>query len=62
MQAFGGGEHWFREPTAREVRAMNYLSMVSGARGLYYFIEGFPAARSMWAECRSMGLETAGIG
>ena len=37
-QAFGGGEHWTREPTARELRLMTWLALVEGATGVQYFI------------------------
>ena len=36
-QVFGGGEIWTREPTAREVRAMIYASVLEGARGIQGF-------------------------
>lgn len=36
-QVFGGGEIWTREPTAREVRAMIYGSILAGARGVQGF-------------------------
>lgn len=36
-QVFGGGEIWTREPSAREVRAMVYGSILAGARGIQGF-------------------------
>lgn len=36
-QVFGGGEIWTREPSAREVRAMCYGSILAGARGIQGF-------------------------
>lgn len=36
-QVFGGGEIWTREPSKREVRAMVYGSILSGARGIQGF-------------------------
>ena len=52
-QAFGGGEHWTREPTARELRLMTWLALVEGATGVQYFIRhglsGFPKSPATWA-------------
>ena len=52
-QAFGGGEHWTREPTARELRLMTWLAIVEGATGVQYFIRhglsGFPKSPAAWA-------------
>ena len=60
-QAFGGGEAWRREPTAREERAMTYLALVHGATGIQYFIRrptiGNPISPSLWSECRRLALE-----
>ncbi|UCH34152.1 MAG: hypothetical protein JSV65_16665 [Armatimonadota bacterium] len=60
-QAFGGGEGWRREPTAREERAMTYLALVHGATGIQYFIRrppiGNPISPSLWSECRRLALE-----
>jgi len=60
-QAFGGGELWRREPSAREERAMTYLALVHGATGLQYFIRrapiGNPISPSLWSECRRLALE-----
>jgi len=62
-QAFGGGEAWPREPTAREQRVMTYLSLVHGATAIQYFIRAprvsFPKSPVMWAECGALALETA---
>ena len=52
-QAFGGGEHWTREPTDREIRMMTWLALVEGATGVQYFIRhglsGFPKSPAAWA-------------
>jgi hypothetical protein len=60
-QAFGGGELWAREPSAREERAMTYLALVHGATGIQYFIRrpsiGNPISPSLWSECRRLALE-----
>jgi len=62
-QAFGGNEWWRREPTAREQRAMTYLALLHGARGIQYFIRSpyssFPKSPAMWGECSRLALETA---
>lgn len=62
-QAFGGNEGWSREPTAREQRAMTYLALIHGARGIQYFIRSprtsFPKSPIMWAECGALALEAA---
>jgi len=62
-QAFGGNEWWRREPTAREQRAMTYLALLHGARGIQYFIRSpyssFPKSPVMWGECSRLALETA---
>lgn len=58
IQAFGGPvEHWSRLPTWQEERAMSYLSVIHGARGIQYFLEGMPFSRAVWAECRKVSLE-----
>ncbi len=61
-QAFGGGEWWAREPTAREERCMTYLALVHHATGIQYFIRrppiGNPISPSLWNECRRLSLET----
>lgn len=60
-QAFGGGEWWAREPSAREERAMTYLALIHGATGIQYFIRrppiGNPVSPSLWSECRRLALE-----
>lgn len=62
-QAFGGNENWKREPTPGELRAMTYLALINGARGIQYFVRkglnGFPKSTAAWAECGKMALETA---
>jgi hypothetical protein len=61
-QAFGGGEWWKREPSAREERAMTYLALVHDATGIQYFVRrapvGNPISPSLWNECRRLALET----
>ena len=58
LQAFGGpAEHWNRLPSWQEERLMSYLSIIHGARGIQYFLEGLPASRALWAECRKVSLE-----
>ncbi|MGC8864063.1 MAG: hypothetical protein ACP5R5_15000, partial [Armatimonadota bacterium] len=60
-QAFGGGEFWYREPTAREVRVMTYLALIHGATGIQYFIRrpptGNPKSPVVWSECRTLAME-----
>ncbi len=62
-QAFGGNEHWEREPTPREMRVMTYLAMINGASGIQYFIRqglnAFPKSTIAWNECGAMALEMA---
>ena len=64
-QAFGGGEHWRREPTPAEMRVMTWLALINGARGIQYFVRhglnGFPKAVAAWDECGRIALETAGL-
>jgi hypothetical protein len=62
-QAFGGGEIWKREPTAQEIRSMTYQSIISGARGIQYFVRQglnlFPKSAATWSECGKMAVEIA---
>lgn len=41
IQAFGGGRHalegWTRRPTREEMRALSFLAVAHGARGLFFF-------------------------
>ena len=37
-QAFGGSEHWAREPSPGEIRLMTWLGVINGASGIQYFI------------------------
>ncbi len=60
-QAFGGGELWIREPTIQEIRSMTYQAIVSGARGIQYFVRqgpnAFPKSVPMWNECGRIAQE-----
>jgi hypothetical protein len=62
-QAFGGGEHWGREPSIQEIRSMTYQSIINGATGIQYFIRqglnSFPKSVSTWSECGRMATEIA---
>lgn len=62
-QAFGGGEWWEREPSAREERVMTWLALIEGARGIQYFIRrapnGNPVSIHLWNECRRLAAEVA---
>ncbi len=62
-QAFGGGEFWTRGPTRQEIRAMTYIGIVQGVKGMQYFIRRgphlSPKATDAWSECSNMALETA---
>jgi hypothetical protein len=62
-QAFGGNEHWAREPTRQEERLMTYLGVMQGATGVQYFIRdgmnGFPKSAAAWAECALCAVEVA---
>jgi hypothetical protein len=62
-QAFGGGEHWRREPTPAEMRVMTWMALIHGARGIQYFIRkglnSFPKSLIAWDECGQIALETA---
>jgi hypothetical protein len=64
-QAFGGSEHWSREPTAQEQRVMTYLGIVRDATGVQYFIRhglnGFPKSPIMWSACSQAALEVAAL-
>lgn len=60
-QVFGGGEFWFREPTAKEVRVMTYLALIHGATGIENFVRrpplGNPNSLVLWNECRNLAME-----
>ncbi len=60
-QAFGGNEWWQREPTAKELRAMTWLSIMHGATGVQYFIRhglnSFPKSTTAWNEAGEIALE-----
>lgn len=60
-QVFGGGELWYREPTANEVRVMTYLEVIHGATGIQSFIRRppmrNPGSLIVWSECRTVAME-----
>ncbi|NMC40663.1 MAG: hypothetical protein GYA43_05750 [Bacteroidales bacterium] len=60
-QAFGGGEHWLREPTLQEIRSMTWQAIIEGATGIQYFIRqglnAFPKSTATWNECGRMAME-----
>ncbi|MFC2097255.1 hypothetical protein ACFLSI_02860 [Bacteroidota bacterium] len=62
-QAFGGSEWWLREPTAKEIRVMTYLSIINKATGIQYFVRhglsSFPKSTETWSECGVIALEIA---
>lgn len=51
-QAFGGNEHWAREPSPREIQLMTWLGVLNGATGIQYFIRhglsSFPKSSLTW--------------
>lgn len=51
-QAFGGNEHWGREPSPGELRLMTWLGTLQGATGIQYFIRhglsAFPKSTLVW--------------
>jgi hypothetical protein len=51
-QAFGGSEHWAREPSPSEIRLMTWLGVLHGATGIQYFIRhglsSFPKSSLTW--------------
>lgn len=51
-QAFGGSEHWGREPAPSEIRLMTWLGVLHGASGIQYFIRhglsSFPKSSLTW--------------
>lgn len=51
-QAFGGSEHWAREPSPAEIRLMTWLGVLHGASGIQYFIRhglsSFPKSSLTW--------------
>jgi hypothetical protein len=62
-QAFGGSEMWPREPTAHEIRLMTYMGLVSGAKGIQYYVHSAgntnPQSVSAWSACSDIAVETA---
>lgn len=71
-QAFGGEQHWDRQPNARELRAMTYFAVIGGATGIQQFVLGallpeynqgihWEPKSHMWAEARQLALEIAQV-
>ena len=62
-QAFGGQEMWIREPTGQEMRLMTYMGLVSGAKGIQYYVHAAgnlnPQSVSAWSACSDIAVETA---
>jgi hypothetical protein len=62
-QAFGGQEMWPREPTAQEIRLMTYMGLVSGVKGIQYYVHAAgninPQSVSAWSACSNVAIETA---
>lgn len=62
-QAFGGQEMWPREPTAQEIRLMTYMGLVSGVKGIQYYVHAAgninPQSVSAWSACSNIAVETA---
>ena len=63
LQAFGGGEWWWREPTLQEIRSMTWQSLIRGATGIQYFVRQgqnyFPKSVATWNECGRIAMEVA---
>src|SRR6185312_5795964 len=61
-QAFGGQEMWTREPTAQEIRLMTYMGLISGVKGIQYFVHAAgnlnPQSVSAWSACSDLAVET----
>lgn len=62
-QAFGGQEMWAREPTAQEIRLMTYMGLISGVKGIQYYVHAAgninPQSVSAWSACSDLAVETA---
>lgn len=62
-QAFGAQEMWTREPTAHEIRLMTYMGLISGAKGIQYYVHApgnlNPQSVSAWSACSDVAVETA---
>ncbi len=60
-QVFGGGEFWYREPNAKEVRVMTYESLIHGATAIQSFVRrpplSNPGSPVVWNECRTLAME-----
>jgi len=68
LQAFGyqneknHGWGWKREPTYKEERAMTYLAIINGAKGVFYYTYGSPGYHIVnspqhWADVKSIVAE-----
>ncbi|WP_158798346.1 carbohydrate binding domain-containing protein [Pedobacter sp. L105] len=62
-QAFGGQEMWPREPTGQEMRLMTYMGLISGVKGIQYYVHAAgnlnPQSVSAWSACSDVAVETA---
>ncbi|HEV2479178.1 MAG TPA: FN3 associated domain-containing protein [Puia sp.] len=62
-QAFGGQEMWAREPTAQEIRLMTYMGLISGVKGIQYYVHAVgninPQSVSAWSACSDLAVETS---
>lgn len=62
-QAFGGQEMWTREPTGQEIRLMTYMGLISGAKGIQYYVHAAgnlnPQSVSAWSAASDAAVETA---
>jgi hypothetical protein len=62
-QAFGGSEMWNREPTGQEIRLMTYMGLISGVKGIQYYVHAAgnlnPQSVSAWSAASNVAVETA---
>lgn len=61
-QCFGGYDSWKRPPSPQEFRAMTYLALLSGVRGIIYytFYDGgfnLPDSTELWNACKALPAE-----